>query len=220
MLVKAGLIDETQLTSALAWQRQWGGRLGEIIVEHGFLDEAMLWLGLSRQLGVPLVSLPGMRLSDAPLSLIPIDTCERLEVFPLSREEKTLTLATSDPSNVAALDEVSFRTGLQVKAVLAPHREVLWAIRCYCRGEQTACPPPRQRRPTTGAALELAASPDLASAPLPVATRAPQMLVEPDAHEQLRQANETLRVVIDLCVERGVFTRDELRTRITSKRSD
>ena len=52
MLVKARLIDEMQLSSALAHQKKWGGRLGDVLIELGFLDEMMLWKGLSKQLGL------------------------------------------------------------------------------------------------------------------------------------------------------------------------
>src|SRR5262249_53410088 len=100
MLVKAGLIDEMQLQAALAQQKQWGGKLGDILVDQGMLDEMMLWLGLSKQLDVPLISLPELVIPPDVLPLIPYDTCEKLDIFPILREERTLTIATSDPNNI------------------------------------------------------------------------------------------------------------------------
>src|SRR5690242_12330175 len=114
MLVKAQLIDEIQLQAALSSQRQWGGKLGDILVDQGFLDEMMLWLGLSKQLDVPLVSLPDLVIPPNVLPLLPADMCEKLDIFPIIRDDRTLTLATSDPNNIGALDDVAFRTGLKV----------------------------------------------------------------------------------------------------------
>src|SRR3954462_7550204 len=107
MLVKAGLIDEMQLSAALAQQRNWGGKLGDILVDQGMLDEMMLWLGLSKQLDVPLVSLPDLVIPPDVLRLIPADTCEKLDIFPVIRDDRTLTIATSDPNNIGGVDEVS-----------------------------------------------------------------------------------------------------------------
>src|SRR5688500_10510419 len=102
MLIRARLIDDMQLNAALAQQRQWGGKLGDILVDLGFLDEMMLWLGLSRQLDVPLIQLPEMVITPDLLQLVPADMCERLECFPVQRDDRTLTIATSDPNNIGA----------------------------------------------------------------------------------------------------------------------
>lgn len=248
MLIRAKLIDEMQLNAALAQQRQWGGKLGDILVDQGFLDEMMLWLGLSKQLDVPLITLPDVSMTPDLLSLIPVEICEKLEIIPIARDDRTLTLATSDPNNIGALDEVAFRTGLKVKTVLAPHREVVWAIRCHYRGDRAPCPPPRLRRqmnqpePPPPAAAAPSQPPQLvrqnqtplnevamaASRPPNIPPFAfqppaspsgsfslpPQTSPGANAEEQLRQANEMLRVLVELCIQRGVFTREDLWNRL------
>lgn len=272
MLVRAGLIDEMQLQTALSLQRQWGGKLGDILVEQGFLDEMMLWRGLSRQLDVPLVSLTTNAADRDVLALVSRDLCERLEIVPVARDERSVVIATSDPNNIGALDEVAFRIGLKVKTVLAPQREVAWAIRHHYRGDPQPCPPPRQRRtlptdppapalPSAPPPPTLPAPPPTAPTPPPVLTTGPASYVgaaspdprreparaatplaeiaqasgrptwsapaagaawgaapgaAPGAEEQLRQANEVLAALVELCIQRGVFTREELRARIIS----
>lgn len=165
LLVKAGLIDELQLQSALAHQRQWGGKLGDILVNNGFLDEMMLWRGLSKQLAVPLVSLPELQIVQGLEKQVPVDLCQKHSIFPIHRDDKGLTLATSDPGNIGGIDEVAFRLGVRLKLVLAPDREVEWAIRRYHMNDPAPCPPPRLRR-----VMEPASAPP-ASAP-------PQMVIE------------------------------------------
>lgn len=247
MLVKAGLIDEMQLNSALSVQRQWGGKLGDILVDQGFLDEDMLWLGLSRQLGLPLVSLADAQPPSELFYLVSAEMCDRLEIFPLARDERTITIATSAPNNVGALDEVAFRTGLKVKTVIAPQRELAWAIRKFYRGERTDCPPPRQRKvvatpdppaPVGKTKLDITQAPaslpptsastplgEIAGARAKTGTFAgiapPQGYSTPPSvspEEQLRQANEMLYALIELCVQRGVFTREELWARLAQTR--
>lgn len=152
LLVKAGLIDELQLQSALAHQRQWGGKLGDILVNNGFLDEMMLWRGLSKQLGVPLVSLPEQKIAPGMEKQIALDVCQKHSIFPMSRDDKGMTVATSDPGNVGGIDEIAFRLGVRLRVVLAPDREVEWALRRYYNGDMAPCPPPRLRRVIDGAA--------------------------------------------------------------------
>jgi Type II secretion system (T2SS), protein E, N-terminal domain len=243
LMVRAGLIDEMQLQSALSYQRQWGGRLGDILVNQGYLDEMMLWRGLSRQLDVPLVCLPEIPFLPDVVTLVPQETAERLELFPITRDERTLTVATSEPNNIGAVDEVAFRSGLKVKTVLAPAREIDWAIRTFYRGARDPCPPPRTRahleiqaaapahEPTLDSTVPIAAGDPAGGfehthTPLQelAATRPaggngfsvpPTQSGAPSAggvvDEQLhRQTVDTLRAVIELCIARGVFTRDEL----------
>lgn len=224
MLLKAGLIDEMQLNAALAQQRQWGGKLGDLLVDQGFLDEMMLWLGLSKQLDVPLVSLPEMVITTDLVTLIPVEMCERLDIFPVARDDRTFTVATSDPSNVGGLDEVAFRVGKKLKTVLAPQREVTWAIRTYYRGERATCPPPKTRRkiqsdpPYAQPVQQQQVPPPVSRASTPLA----QVRTDPNgqppqtAEEQLRQANEMLVALVELCIQRGLFTREELWERLTS----
>ncbi len=161
----AGLIDELQLQSALAHQRQWGGKLGDILVNNGFLDEMMLWRGLSKQLAVPLVSLPEQKITAGLEKQVPLDLCQKHSIFPIARDDKGITLATSDPGNIGGIDEVAFRLGVRLKLVLAPDREVEWAIRRYHFNDPAPCPPPRLRR-----VMESNSAPP-ASAP-------PQMVIE------------------------------------------
>ena len=57
MLVEAGLIDNIQLQAALGHQRQWGGKLGEIIIEMGFINEHTLADFFEAHLNIPCLDL-------------------------------------------------------------------------------------------------------------------------------------------------------------------
>ena len=42
LLIEAGLIDEMQLKSALSYQKEWGGRLGAVLIRKGFVQETAM----------------------------------------------------------------------------------------------------------------------------------------------------------------------------------
>ena len=254
LMIKAGLIDEMQLQSALALQRQWGGKLGDVLVNNGFLDEMMLWKGLSHQLGVPLVCLPEEKIAPGIHKVLPLDTCLKHAIFPLTRDEKSVTIATSDPNNLGGIDEITFRVGARLKLVLAPGREIEWAIRHYYQGDPAPCPAPKTKRipsrsipeqmtivrdepaamssapgvslgqPAQTSAAELAAlaasvagaaASNAAAAALPAAPWWAQPKAS-DAELAIRETAHLLRFLVEACVQRGVFTREEYLAKLKS----
>lgn len=231
MLMRAGLIDEMQLSAALAHQRQWGGRLGDALIEKGFLDELMLYKGLAHQSGVPLVSLPSLDIARTAVATVPREMCERHEIVPIALGERELTVATADPSNVNGTDEVQFATGLKVKVVLAPAREIDWALRRFFRGDTSPCPPPRSRGDRVPTGQMQIIQMGHGASPLPPSTVEGEALPpDPTLHlgdpvraredrvrdmeESLRQTTALLRLLVDTCVSRGIFTREEYLERM------
>jgi hypothetical protein len=148
MMLRANLVDQLQLNAALAHQRQWGGKLGSVMVELGFVDEDMLWKGLAAQTGMPRLELPALQMSQALIQRIPVDLCEKHMVFPVSYrdDQRTLTVATADPGSSAASDDLGFRTRWKIAMGLSPELEIQWAIRFYYRGDRSPCPPLRKRK--------------------------------------------------------------------------
>ena len=143
MLVQQGRIDGSQLESALAHQRKWGGRLGRAIVHLGFMREDALLQAVGQQLGVPFVEIGDRFVPRHVLSLVPEKLIRGRRVLPLARLSETkrgpLVVALADPANLVALDEIAFATGMQVKPVLAAEEDIERAIlRLY---EGRALPP-------------------------------------------------------------------------------
>jgi type IV pilus assembly protein PilB len=132
----AGLLTENQLRAALAEQRKWGGKLGHTLVQMGFVDESSMVHALSRQLHIPAVELDGLTPPDYVLKLFRLDLAERYSVFPVAADtaHKTLTLASADPSNVEALQELAFHTDQKIQVVVASPSAIDRAIRKYYYG--------------------------------------------------------------------------------------
>ncbi|WP_248341498.1 GspE/PulE/PilB domain-containing protein [Anaeromyxobacter paludicola] len=141
MLIEAGVIDDTQLKAALGHQRRWGGKLGQSLVDMKMTTEAHIVEALARRFGYEVVNLRDLRPSpalDAALALVSRDLATRHTFLPFAVDTGSLSIAMSDPSNIAAVDELSFRTGKRIKVALAGDREVYDAIRRFYYAEEEA----------------------------------------------------------------------------------
>lgn len=235
MLIAAGLIDEMQLSAALAHQRQWGGRLGDVLLDKGFLDEEMLYRGLARQMDLPLVSILEVNPTREAVRAVPVELAKKHDLFPVALDGREITIAMVDPTNVPAVDEVAFRTGLRVRTVLAPSREIEWAIRRFYQGDNRPCPPPRtkaERVPTGMLEIVQVGGGARATSPRPVAetTEGDPLPPDPTLHlgdpvltredpleqlgESLDDTTHLLRLLVETCIARGIFSREEYLERV------
>src|SRR5215203_1806124 len=131
ILVRENLISPQHLREALDHQRQHGGRLGFNLVKLGLISDDMITAVLSRQYGIPSVNLDLFNIDQSVINLIPQEVAQKHSVLPLSRVGATLTLAMVDPTNVFALDDVKFMTGLNVEPVVVAEGSVQQAIAKY-----------------------------------------------------------------------------------------
>ena len=131
ILVRENLISPQHLREALDYQREHGGRLGFNLVKLGLISDDMITAVLSRQYGIPSVNLDLFNIDPSVISLIPQEVAQKHSVLPLSRVGATLTLAMVDPTNVFAMDDVKFMTGLNVEPVVVAEGSVQLAIAKY-----------------------------------------------------------------------------------------
>jgi type IV pilus assembly protein PilB len=131
ILVRENLLTPQQLREALDFQRENGGRLGFNLVKMGMVSDDMITAVLSRQYGVPSVNLELFDIDESVIRLIPREVAEKYSVLPLSRVGATLTLAMVDPTNVFAMDDIKFMTGLNIEPVVVSEASVRDAIAKY-----------------------------------------------------------------------------------------
>jgi type IV pilus assembly protein PilB len=131
LLLKEKRITPEQLQEALSYQRQNGGKLGANLVKLGFVKDEEITSLLSKQYGVPSISLNQFEIDPAVIKLVPAETAHKYQIIPLSRVGATLTIAMTDPTNVFALDDLKFMTGYNVEPVVAWETAVLDAIQKY-----------------------------------------------------------------------------------------
>ena len=128
LLLREKRITPAQLQEALTFQRARGGRLGSALVQLGFVHDEDITAILARQYGVPAITLGQFELDPAVVKLIPAETAAKYQVIPVARNGTTLTLAMTDPTNVFAMDDIKFLSGLHVEPVVATETAVREAI--------------------------------------------------------------------------------------------
>src|SRR4029079_1454018 len=135
LLLREKRITPSQLQEALNHQRTNGGRLGSNLVKLGFVRDEEITSLLSRQYGVPAINLEQFDLDPGVVRLIPAETAAQHPVIPVGRSGTALTLAMTDPTNVFAMDDIKFMTGLHVEPVVTSETAVRDAISRYYGGK-------------------------------------------------------------------------------------
>ena len=223
MLKEAGLIDEFQLQSALSHQRNWGGKLGHILIELEFVREEELALVIAEKLKIPYVNLFEPVVPENVIQLIKPEVAKKYHVVPAKKDKGMIILAMVDPLDIEAIDAIRFATGLNIKPSLALESEIRDAIRKYYDGEEVVRKqqkvPFHQRTHSTAGKMEIIRGSDL-SMPKPEAGGANSPILSKD--ELVNQALQDSRMRLDalstLLIEKGLITREELVSMIYQKK--
>ena len=131
LLLKEKLITPEQLQQALNHQKTSGGKLGYNLVKMGFVKDEQVTALLSKQYGVPAISLAQFKIDPTIVKLVPPETARKYQIIPLSRSGSTLTIAMTDPTNVFAMDDIKFMTGYTVEPVVSSEVAITDAIEKY-----------------------------------------------------------------------------------------
>ncbi|HOX45171.1 MAG TPA: hypothetical protein PK668_16365 [Myxococcota bacterium] len=145
LLVDSGMLDEYQLRSALGFQKKWGGRLGQVLVDNHFITEEALAQVLKQQTGLALVEMDQRNIPEYLLKLVPVEVAEANNLIPVVLEggpgQETLVVAMSDPTNSAVLEELGARTGKRVRPVIGMEGAIARAIVRSYRGRARQAQP-------------------------------------------------------------------------------
>ena len=132
LLVAKGVVSEDQVRIALIEQKRRHEPLGRILVRFGFATEGVLRDVLAGVLGYDSVDLSKVLIDGDVVKLVPREIARRYRVLALTCDAapRRLTVATTDPFNVIAMDQVRalFDPGVEVRAVLAGEVEIDKAI--------------------------------------------------------------------------------------------
>jgi hypothetical protein len=242
LLIKANVLQESQLKAALAEQAKWGGKLGEILVRMSLVSEDILVRALSKQLNIPAVNLDAVQTLPAHVrAKIPAQTARDFAVLPLQLRDdgKTLVVAVADPLNVRHLDElraitkcrivpnVAGRTSIarayarlydgsaelgeadtNFKVLDAQGRTVVKDMRPDGAGAPQQQGPPRPAPPVAPARPSSGAIPSVR----PGAGNPSELLKT--VEEVQRKEVAALKAMVELLIEKGVFTREEYLAKV------
>lgn len=120
LLINDGVCTPEQIEDAIRNQVILGGLLGTNLLELGFVDEATLAQYLSRQHDVPTMYGDDIKPDPQAISLLSEKDADRLNVIPFEKESKRLQILCVDPTNLDALDELAFITGLRPDPIVIP----------------------------------------------------------------------------------------------------
>ena len=114
ILVEAMVITPTQLQQALRIQKEKGGKLGQILIDLGLINEKILTDIVSMQRDFKRIDLNINEIDPNVLRLIPKDVCIKHRIIPYRVENDTLVLAMDDPLNQEAVSIAEFSSNMRV----------------------------------------------------------------------------------------------------------
>jgi hypothetical protein len=221
MLKEAGLIDDFQLETALSHQRNWGGKLGAILIELAFVKEDDMSRVVAQKLQIPHVNLFEPEVPEEVFKLIKPETAKKYHVLPVKKEGASLVLAMKDPLDIEAMDEIRFITGLAIKPSLALESEIKDAIRKYYDGEivvRKQVQSPFQAEASSDGKMEVFHGIDI-TMPKEV-TAASSPLQSGDGTGQHVPPDDRMRLdaIITLLIEKKIISREEIANMIFQKK--
>jgi type IV pilus assembly protein PilB len=139
VLVDLGFLDEEQLWDILEEARSSGQLTGQVVLARGLVTDEQLLQALAEQHGLRIVALGEVKPQAEAVTLVPETMATVYKVVPISLKDNVLTVAMSDPGNLAALDDLRNFVGVkEVQAVIANQKEILETIpRLYAGKEES-----------------------------------------------------------------------------------
>lgn len=134
VLVAAGAITEEQLQEGLAKQKKTGRKLGNALVDLGFISNDMLITVLTTQLGIDYIELKGAKIEDKVIHMVPESMVTKYQAIPIEVDPDNpniLKVAMADPMDIMAMDDIGLVTNLQVEPMLASEEGIKNAIDKY-----------------------------------------------------------------------------------------
>ena len=131
-LADRGLFSETERVRATEAVAAAPGKPAHVtLIEKGFIKEEALFPVLADEYGLEFVDLTATPVEPAALVGIPQKLIHRKNLMPLSRQNGTLVVATGDPFDSYAIDELGTMTGLHIHPVLGSPREIARLIKAH-----------------------------------------------------------------------------------------
>jgi type IV pilus assembly protein PilB len=132
-LVTKNIITRDDLSRALRYQENWGGKLGEALISLKIISEDKLLAALKYHLNLPVINLENLSVPPDVVRLIPKETAKKFKAVPVKVGDvggkKTLFVAMANPLDLTAVEEIQFASGLRVQPVLSREKGLIFAMR-------------------------------------------------------------------------------------------
>jgi type IV pilus assembly protein PilB len=127
-LVADHLVDQAQMLDALSAARERKVNIVTYLVEHSVAEAREIAIAASHEFGVPLLDLDAIQPDLDTIKVVNEKLIAKHRVLPLVKRGKRLFVAISDPTNLHAIDELKFATGLSIEAVVVEEDKLGKAI--------------------------------------------------------------------------------------------
>jgi type IV pilus assembly protein PilB len=127
-LVADGLLQEQEAATAQEKALKKREPFVSYLVENKLVDSSAIASSACQEFGTPLFDLSAMELEAAPVSLVDEKLIRQHRTLPLFRRGNRLFVAVSDPTNLQAVDEIKFHTGISTETILVEEDKLSKAI--------------------------------------------------------------------------------------------
>ncbi|MDP8242874.1 MAG: GspE/PulE family protein [Candidatus Hinthialibacter antarcticus] len=131
LLRSLNMIETDDINRAIAIQEKTGKNLDTVLVDNGMVDETQMLDALSQHLGMESIEIKNIELPPEVLQEVPIRFVHRFNIIPVERRGDTLRIATGDPLNFNALDDLRLLLKCNIEPLLAPSDDIIAAIKKY-----------------------------------------------------------------------------------------
>ncbi len=131
ILSQKGLLTAEQLEEGQGIAQSESLRLDRVVVQQGWITEQKLLEVFGDQLHLPVVTLEGRAFDGELLRSLPARVVYRQRLVPVGRVDGILQVATSDPFDLYAFDDLRLLTGLNIQPVLATRDEIEKVIKTH-----------------------------------------------------------------------------------------
>ncbi len=138
ILIESGFLTAAELAEALSVQKESGKRLGEVITEMGLMTEFDILRAVSSQYNYPIIDLTNIEVDPKATALLDEKYCTENTVVPIGFDDDQLVVAIDDPLNILVQDELQFRTGYQIILMLATRSGIIDTIKVNYGRESAA----------------------------------------------------------------------------------
>lgn len=135
-LVRDELISEEDATHAIEKSKKDNVPLPFYLVGHGSINASAIAKAASEEFGTPIVDLGALNKDTFPQGLVDSKLIQKHFVLPIFKRGNRLYVAVSDPTNLHALDEIKFNTGLTTEALLTHADKLQQAVDSYLNAEE------------------------------------------------------------------------------------
>ncbi len=139
LLVENKIITTTQLDKALRKQQGAGKKLGDVLIELGYIKENDLVMFLAKQLNIPFLELNSYKIKPEVIRELPEALARRLKAIPLDRIKDGFLVAMTDPTDIVGYDEIARKLKKNIRVVIVRESELSRILdEVYRRTEEIA----------------------------------------------------------------------------------